>query len=174
VTINKIDNVVPFEKPDDSEQFAEVFSVEGMTFLDAALAPGLVDKLEVLAGDLEAFCAHYCQSDKTWLIYTVEKLLKEHTDKELFKRWKAAKKLNLTVRISLLQSEALKKLEKPTEHPSLKLSEIVSYAKLILGDVLTAQIMAAKKPVVIDKDGNTIEPDDDDDDAAAERAMADA
>jgi hypothetical protein len=173
VSKQPIDNVVPFEKPDDSEQFAEVFNVEGMTFLDAALAPGLVDKLETLAGDLEAFCAHYCQSDKTWLIYTVEKLLKEHTDKELFKRWKAAKKLNLTVRISFLQSEALKKLENP-ESTILKLSEVVSYAKLILGDVLASQIMAAKKPVVIDKDGNTIEPDDDDDDAAAERAMADA
>ncbi len=133
-----------------------------------------VDDLENYGGDVDQLCQKYANllPGKAELLFKIEKWLKEPDNKDLYKRWKAAIKLNQVSRLRLLQDKALGMLENPEGSP-LKMTEIVAYAKLVLGDVLASQLAAAKKPVVIDKDGNIIESEDDDDDAAA-RAMEDA
>jgi hypothetical protein len=162
-------NVVPFQKPDDSDADANM-----QRQLEAAGFEIFVTDLENYGGDLEQLCSKYANlvPGKAELLFKIEKWLRQPDNKELLKRWKLAIKLNQIVRLRLLQDKALGLLEEP-EKSVLKLSEVVSYAKLVLGDFLASQLTAAKKPPIVMPDGTVVEQEDDDD-AAAERAMADA
>jgi hypothetical protein len=140
------------------------------------------------AGNLSAFVKYfgaYKPEEQQFVLFTAEKLMS--TDKEKHREWKKAIRLNQTVRIELLQSEALNRLEgnnvgfeekMTNKGVTVRYKEVddLAFAKLIIGDVIAGRIARAKTKPVLKPTGEQGEEDnyEEDEDEALALAMEDA
>lgn len=132
-----------------------------------------VETLESCGGNLKDFTARIASSveDSTTdeiIVAGIERMLALDDDKTLYKRWTDAIKANIVVRLRLLQGKALDRLEAMNDESAdgekmvFKMSEEIAFAKLVLGDIIAAQLHAVKqKPTAI-----IVKDDDDEADLA--------
>lgn len=137
--------------------------------------------LSNFAGNLSAFVKYfgaYKSEEQQKVLFVAERLMK--TDLAKFKEWRDLIRLNQTVRLELLQAEALDRLEgqdigfveKMTNKGVTciyKETDAINFAKLVLGDLLAGRIYQAKTKPVVAKGDN--DDDSDEDDEALARAL---
>lgn len=137
------------------------------------------------AGNLNAFVKYFrahSEEEKQLVLFAAKQMMK--TDKALYREWEDAIQTNKTIRIELLQFEALERLEgrnqafeekETSKGVIIKVKEIdsINFAKLTMGDAFAARIAQAKaRPLVRTSDND--EPDTESDDEDLRKAMEDA
>lgn len=138
--------------------------------------------LQNYAGNLSAFVKHFHAStdaQKQAVLFAAKNIVKQ--DKAMHREWEEAIQMNKTIRIELLQCEALDRLEGNDQafeekHTAkgviikVKESDAIAFAKLTIGDVFAARTAQAKRPVVAAANDDDLTDTDDDD---VKKAMED-
>lgn len=133
------------------------------------------------AGNLSAFVRYFngrTTEERQWILFTAERLMKQN--KELYTEWREIKALGQSVRIELMQAEALDRAEgnhvgfeeKMTNKGiTVVYKEVNDHnnIKLWLGDVLAGRTARAKAKPTTSKSED--EEADEEDDDALQRAM---
>lgn len=132
-----------------------------------------VELLEEAGGNLNKFVRVMPDHDRTheFLIAKIERGLFEHDDKSLHRRWNAAIKSNMVVRLRMLQNASLERIEllSQSETGWLVMAKEIQAHRTLMGDILAGQIHSSKqKPEVVH------DSDDEDDSEEAARLRAEA
>jgi hypothetical protein len=127
--------------------------------------PDLVEQLELSGGNLDTFLDDYRgleePLEREAFLFSLYKELYKQENKEYLTRWNEAIHLSGHIRLQLLQCRAFRTLEKFNSQTEKSSSPEISYANVILKDILETKLELAKQRLQTRKEEKlATEPDE--------------
>lgn len=148
-----LDNSNTSEKTDAQAKYEVLEYTEADA--ESAALEWCVDHLEQSGGDLDRFCKSLRGPTEN-AIFQIERRLNRLKEPHLRERWDTAIQLFQITRMKLLQRNAVDRLENLDAANEKESRIVIAFAKLVLGDLLTASAALSKQKALTKSEKNSV------------------